>query len=499
MLLSTLTLALIQAGALPAPEWAGPRGAEAPASAPVERRSSRPTAAELGILLDLPAEIPGAPMTALIVGSSGPGAYEIVLDNTGTGYKEKFLLQLPPNPSRIAPSPLLVAFHKFGSSAQDIALNTTFEEECFDRNWFLVAPLGAAQQSFSSLASQLNTELVLDLLMDRLGAFIDRGRVYGVGFSMGAGNAMNFAARHVDPTRTMFAAVVNHTGGGSLSYTYDTQPANQPVLEFWFGGPPDDFPFEYARSSVFEVIDVAASPAFGPGLPGGGGVGGGGGGGGLPPATDPELVVLPYRDLIRNLTHVPLYFVRGKFEPTKSLVDQFDALADHFQRIGGTLTLELVPGVISHDWSTLDERKACDWLATFRLRLPDQALTIADRDDRYFHFEVVQDLAGAFTPFAWRIDGASNSLSVVRTANLRALGLHMEAAGLDPSRELSVVLATQDAEPDRLRLIGYPAAPAQVLRDGEVTGEWSYDAARRTLELSEVDGKRHLWQVMPGR
>ena len=195
----------------------------------------------------------------------GVGGFLVELQNSPTAFAEEFFVQLPPSPSKTTRSPLLVAFHKFGSTALDIPVNTDFEQECFNRNWFLVAPLGASPKSFSSISSQANTEVVIELMVDRFGAYIDSNRIYGVGFSMGGGNVMNYAARHVDPSRPMFAAIINHTGPVSLRQNYIEQPKNQFILDIWYGGSPDQFPFKYAALIGPDIFSVDTGGGIGPG------------------------------------------------------------------------------------------------------------------------------------------------------------------------------------------------------------------------------------------
>lgn len=475
------------------------------ALAPAVLADDSPTPEELGAILDDTVQLPGAPVRVELFAVSGPGAYEVVLTNTGTGYKEKFYVQLPPHPSSATPSPMLVAFHKFGSSAKDVTVNTTFEEECYARNWWLVAPLGAATKSFASIESQTNTELVLQLVVERAGAFVDRERVYGVGFSMGGSNALNFAARRLDPGGVMFAALVNHTGAASLAYTYVNEPGNQSVLEFWYGGPPEDFPFEYARSSILDLFELPGAPAGGPtGGGGGGGVGGGGGGGGTGggtggglPGNDPDLAARPHTDLARNLTHVPMRFVRGELDPLKNAVNQFDFAAEHLQRRGADVQVQIIPNVTQHLWSTLNEVATLDYLEKRSLTLPTGASTLADRDARYFWFDVEQEQAGAFTPFSWSVDVAANALELRETANLERVTVHVAEAGLDPAQPLAVLVGTVDGTSDEVVLLGYPTAPELVRRDGLATTDWVHHAPSGSLLLRELDGERHLWQVTP--
>jgi len=133
---------------------------------------------------------------------------------------------------------MLVIFHRYGVSHWDGFLHTDFYAEGRKRGWHVVGMLGAAQVNFASPESQQNTRVVLDWMLANYN--VDRARIYGVGFSMGGGSATSYAARHLDPAGSMFAALVDHTGSVSLQDTYDHErgpnwPFPQCALDVWFG------------------------------------------------------------------------------------------------------------------------------------------------------------------------------------------------------------------------------------------------------------------------
>ncbi len=449
---------------------------------------------EMERILGLEPVRPGDP--AVSVQKMGvSNTYTITLAQTGTGYKEKYLLQVPPHfgTDPKGPRPLLVAFHKFGSTVQDIPVNTSFEEECLDRGWFLVAPLGASTKSFSSLQSQINTELVLTHLKTRLGGAIDASRIYAVGFSMGANNALNFAARHLDQDGPMFAAIVDHSGAMSHPHSYVNNEANQFLFEFWFGGTPEQKRFEYLRSSMFDMVKVAESAAFG-GLPGTGGTGGTGG---VPIDNDGVWQVRKIDDLARNLTHVPLKVVRGQHDPNEHMVLQTDLFVRHFSGMGGKIDFEIVPGVFTHEWATLDQKGACDWLSQHSLNMPRAARTLADRDGTYFYFDVTQAESGSFSPFSWRVDSDANRLDLLETANIDRVSLRTRDAGLDPFQTIELNLGAFDGLGDEVVLRDIDLSPSIVLRDGVMDNSWKWNAMTKSLRIIESDGERHTWTIVP--
>jgi acetyl esterase/lipase len=126
-----------------------------------------------------------------------------------------------PDPSK--PRPLPVIFHKYGAGHLDGWVDTEFFQEGRRRGWHVVCMLAASGINFASPESQQSTEAVLDWM--RANYNIDPNRTYGVCFSMGGGSATSFAARQLDPSKTLFAGVVDHTGGIALTDSYAQESA----------------------------------------------------------------------------------------------------------------------------------------------------------------------------------------------------------------------------------------------------------------------------------
>lgn len=386
---------------------------------------------------------------------------------TGTGFKERALVY-EPSPPPAGPVPMLVVFHKFGSSHLDVDQNTTYIEEASKRGWYVVCPLGAEKMSFASLPSQGNIELVLDFMMG-LGQ-VDPARIYGVGFSMGGGAVASYTARHLDPNRPMIAALINHSGGVALNHTYLSDPPAQFIFDFWFGdgSPGSADPWEMNRSSVIDFN----------------------------PTT---LLVDDSQDFARNLLHTPMRIVRASNDPLAYLSTQSDVLDNHMKALGvvsGTAYGYYVLPFQGHDWSMLDEAGACDWLSQFTLQIPQSGRTLADRDGNWFHFDVQQQAAGQFTPFDWNVDPTTNSLGITHTANLQAITVDLLAFGLDPSMTFDVSVSTDDGLGDTVHLRDVPTAPSIVLRDSAPASNWSWSAGTQVLTLNEADGGAHDWRII---
>ena len=469
---------------LPAPDAANFTGPNVHKNAPPQSILSKPyfDGPGLGGEVDNPfggsngAAIPGMGIVAR--GRrvpDNPGLSEIVLNNTGSGWLEKFLLFVPTIPFDQR-APLLVVCHRFGVSHWDAYFNTTFFDEARTRGWFVIAPLGASQKSFSSLEGQINTQAALDWVTARFN--IDTNRIYGVGFSMGGGSVSSYAARHIDPSGVMFAAILNHTGGVSLSNTwaleYDDNDADDnipnpgdhlevpDILEYWYGGPPATRAFNYQRCSMIDLDPNNGSIGVG-------------------------------TDMSRNLSHVPVRDWMANNDPIQYLRTQTTAFDTHANSQNLNNTITIVDGSV-HNWSTLDDHAVCDWLSQFTLQIPRSGSTLADQDGTYFWFDVNQNAAGSFSPFSWQLDSVNNRISLYNTANLARVTLDVTAAGLQYTGVLKINMDTSDGTGDQVLLENVNTPPVAVTRDGlAASGTW--DPSAKTFLLNETDSALHMWRL----
>lgn len=407
--------------------------------------------------------------TQVPVGGYGPIApsaplADYLISIPGVG-NERFLFQ-ETNPS--TPRPLLVVFHRWGVSYYDALFNTRYFQEAWARGWYCVAPFGGNQTHFSSIPSQLRLEGVFDWIDARYP--IDRTRVYGVGFSMGGNAAGNYAARHLDPDQFNFSGIVSLSGALSHEDTYLSDPTAVQRFNELFGGPSQIAqPWQMQRSSLFSFDPFTQS-------------------------------TLPNTDLARNLLHISTAAFRATGD-IPYLMPQNDLLHQHMLSLGANPlqhSLTIVPTVpFFHAWNIANERNVCDWLRTKRLQLPSSGSTLADRGGRWIYFEVEQDVAGAFTPFDWDVQTATNVLSISKTRNLTHLKVHTIDAGIDRNSLLTVGLANSDGAPDLLTMLDWPIRPTEVLKDGLTTADWNHDGNTGELTLLENDSSPHVWTVVP--
>jgi len=392
-------------------------------------------------------------------------------DITGSGFAEEFIVFTPNVPKGVV-RPLLVPFHKYGVTQKDIVYNTPFLQECAKRGWFMLAPVSASGGHFMCDPGQKNTELAMDWMKANFS--IDMSKIYGVGFSMGGGMALNFAARHLDPKRWTFAAIVNHTGAVDIIDTYENDPASAFVFDFWYGqGSPGTANYDKMRRASLIEWDPSSQQ------------------------------INPKTDLARNLDHIPLKFVRATNDPLADLVVQHDRLDAHLQAMGRvpgpSYSYEIKPGN-DHVWATLDYTAACDWLSQWSLNLPTEQRTLAATGGYYYDFLVMQTNGSLMTPFTWEVDTFNNAFRLSETANMAQLVVFLQDAGLDPTQQLTVTMSTDDGLQNKVLLKGFATKPTSVSRDGMVLPEthWSYAAAAGLVTITEWDGTSvHTFTIQP--
>jgi len=413
----------------------------------------------------------GGPQVVLLGRLEG-NVYSLRITGTGTGWDEDFLLGIPPYP--LEPAPLLVLFHQYSASERDTYIKTEFFKEAMVRGWYVVAPLGAHQENFGIDYSQRNTEVCLDWVTDYFGGALDSERVYGAGYSMGAGGLMAYAARHVDSTGVRFAAVLNHTGTLSVADLYarcpNTTLFDHPLM---FGGGPATNEIGYQRASVMHVwpqndeIDLDA-------------------------------------DFARNLHQVYIESWYSKFDSTCRLIFQ-NLLFNRYLHAPLYLDQRFTSNVVEfptnqHSWGLLDESRILDTFERIRLQ-PNQGTTdvLADREARYHDIGVLQQTADVLSPFRFNCQPEENRIFLDRMENITRLVIHAEDADLEPRRPLRVVLGpTPGAQPIEVAITDYRTLPTSVLLGNQSTTWWTYDPAKKLIILQANNPNTYrTWTIVP--
>jgi len=393
--------------------------------------------------------------------------YHVEINNTGTAWTENFLLGIPPQ--RVPNTPLLVLFHSYSVSEWDCLANTSLFRDAMARGWYVCAPRGAHDVNYGIPYAQVNIEAALDFVTSLLP--IAEDRIYGVGFSMGGGTLSTYAARHHDPAHARFASIINHTGGISIANTfYNSADVSVFMNPLMFGDTPAALPFEYSQVSLID-LDFAT------------------------------LAVDPNTDMVRNLAHVPVLNQHADFDPLTYLIDQTVSVHNWMLAIPGMAAYLLTPNQSVHDWSTIDENAALDFLRTKRLQTPTTGThrVLADREATWFHFYVYQDAAGAFTPLRWTFDELANRLTIDETENLARVLVKSSSLGLDTAIDVEFVFGTQDGTGEVATITGYPLMPLEVQRNGvPMSTGWSYDPAAQSVTLTEsAPAGNPVWKIRP--
>lgn len=393
-----------------------------------------------------------------------PQRYRVNL-TPGTGFGERTWVQ---EVASSTPRPLLVVFHRFGVSEVDAIVTTRFFEEARRRQWHVVAPRSWGAIHFSSQTSKIHTRAVLDWATTNLD--VDDQRIYAVGFSMGGGAALNYAATNLGANEPRFAAVAALTPLLDLEHAYsvEVQPTRDSYDDIFGNGSLNSAdPYQMRRSGLFQLDTLLQQ-------------------------------VVPGTDLARNLAHTNVFNLRASSD-IPYLMTQYDVFVAHLAGLPLVTAQHTssVTNFVGHSWDAFDERIVCDWLRLFQLQTPTSGNTLADADRAYFHFDVRQDVSSAFSPFSWNLDSANNSFTLSATANLRSLRVRTLAAGLSNTAPLTVTLSAADGFADEVILTDLALAPTQVLRDGVPSASWLHNSLSGELTLLETDPAQHVWVVTP--
>ena len=462
-------------------------------AAPVQLRSSAASVAWVQRIAV------NAPAGGLV--NSGFTSWLLRLTVPATGAEEVFTLHVPGTPLGV-PRPLLVGFHGFGVSHLDFSyFNTDFIQVAASRDWLVLAPAqfnpatGTWDNSWASAASQLHVEALLDYVMSHWS--VDLDRIYGVGFSMGGGNALSYAARHRDRDLGAFAAVINHTGSVCISDVYANNPPSatcnpgdlnpvQAEMRDTFGTPPPSF--AYQRSSL---IDLDANGQL---------IAGG-------------------RHMAVNLADVPVRTHYSNLDAIGYLREQsisFHGFLQPRPEMSSSLIVETQSVCPSgscyapseHCWDILDPTAACDWLSLQTLEAaPPRGELLADRDARWGGLDVELHEQGSFGAAAYDFSSFPPTVQLLGRENLRRVTADLEAYGLDPDAGFDLVTSGADSLGTEFVFSDVSAPPLQVTRGtvavaqvcplpvGTKPPAWCYDAATRELRIWEGGAGSVSWRI----
>lgn len=403
----------------------------------------------------------------------GEGEYLIEVPVEGEPLPEIGLLGIPPDGQSPGLKPLLVFYHSFSATPNQVA-ETGFLTEAASRGWYLWSagsrqPGSVRDVNYGSVESQVFTAAGIDFVLDTYP--IDKTRIYGVGFSMGGAQCMSYAARHMIPSKGMFAALVNHTGSIDQSDTWRSlsSPPVLTIIESIFGGTPADEPFAYRSASILELDEFT-------GL--------------WDPAGTHQAI---------NLLHTPTQIWWAQLDPNRYLVNQTEQHLDFLTAKQGTAFEAFPVPVGGHEWDLLPYGEVCDWFAQKQLTIPLEGTVIADRDTRWLWFDVTGIQAETFGTFSYAVDLVNRVIELRDTEGLEGIRTNLVQwnGGSTFALPLTVKLSAEDVG-DTIILRGVSNFPLAVTRDGvpQVSG-WSYDSFTQELTLTELETGPHSWVFLP--
>ncbi len=243
-----------------------------------------------------------------------------------------FSFQIPENYTGDEAVPLLVAFHQWGGN-QNSNYFTQFDEECNTRGWFMMSPFGGSNNNYHHQGAQFYTQQAILWMMENFA--IDADRIYLVGGSMGGAGGAIYANNHLDPDFPMVAATASGSGILDCERRYWEMDGNNSMIE-WFGGSPEDSPFEYHRNSAVFLMDSTQSMHY-------------------------------------NLQHVPLYLDFSVNEEHRyHAEDLYNLILGYNQN----MWIETEPGT-GHGYAVMDDAHVCDWLSDFTVVRDPASVNVA--------------------------------------------------------------------------------------------------------------------------
>ncbi len=233
-----------------------------------------------------------------------------------------FSYQIPFNYLGVEPVPLLVAFHQWGGN-ENSSYFTEFDEEANLRGWIFLSPYGGSPNNYNHQMAQEFVEWAIIWLQNNY--LIDSNRIYMVGGSMGGAAGAIYANNHLDPNYPMIAATASGSGILDCERRYYEMDGNNSMIQ-WFGGTPEEVPFEYHRNSAVYFADSTQSMHL-------------------------------------NLQYTPLYLDFGASEPHRyHAEDLYNLLLGYNEN----MWIESNPSG-GHGFSIMDENHTCNWLEQFEL------------------------------------------------------------------------------------------------------------------------------------
>lgn len=403
---------------------------------------------------------------------TGTAPVSAILDKsyTGTGFHEHYTYQVPPgyDPDGL-PIPMVIAYHGFGSSAASVSTQTLLDELCALRGWFYLSVTGVDDQLFGTDVAQRNVDAIIRYILDEYA--IDADRLYMVGFSMGAGVTVNYAATHRDPDDIMIAAVGLVSGAYDWAMTYTADPAVQGWMlnPYNFGASPTDDPFAYQRSSGLHH-DMGSYPP-------------------LPAVLSAEL------SFAWNLEGIPAWVSWDEGDTLIYLPDQSEQLASLLQARGDELVIRPVTGTVNpadglpatHSWAVMDPFQLFHFFDGRTVeRRPETLDVMLDEDASISFVEAAQEVPGGFTRLTAAVDPEAKTIALEDSQNLGGVVFNMDSSGLADVWPVEVSVVASEAHELALTIQDDADLPGYLVEipSGILVGGSEWDAVTRSLTVT---------------
>lgn len=463
-----------------------------------------------------------------------------VPDPTGGVEPETYRIWGPSQPC--TKRPLLVLFHSGATATRYDEYDNpdTWDDydiitEAVDRGWFVLMHDGGmvpchGYSTYGNEAFQRHTEAVIADALSR--HKISRNKIYGYGFSSGAGEALAYAARHRDPKGDggYFAAVISASGHvaeplkGALSGNY--------IGGCIFGSSYCNSPFAWQRASILDAeIEVHSTLNCGdPNWMG--------------PLTVDDIDY--WTSQAHNIGYLPvqMFYSDGETGNTLQEVNQYYELwlnthyppsvdrIHEFDCVAGSPCASTppdcdpappsTPGTAPHQWDTVCADLALDYFTgktrSGHLRgLDHGVLLCAESNRRYDHFTPTLtsiDGNGNVTDFGrivWSIPSENEvafakatgvATSADRAHNLATIRIHTD--GFTPFDTTSGVFAVHTTYPVQIVVEGYSSAPLAIYGTDALTqvtwllllgNDYTWDAGAQTITFNAPAGS-YAWSIV---
>ncbi len=337
-----------------------------------------------------------------------------------------FAYQLPLGYTGEELLPLAVCFHHWNGSEQS-CFGTEFDDEAYIRGWLFLSPWGGSGNHYHHQGSQALTEQEILWMMEHFP--IDSQRIYMIGGSMGGGGGLIYSNNHLDPEKPMVAAAVSGSGILDCERRWDEMDGNNSMLE-WFGGSPDQVPFEYHRNSAVFFEE-------------------------------------PDQSMHLNLQYLPLYLDFAPDEPHRFHAEDLDSLLTGYNP---DIWIETDPEG-GHGWSALDAVHACDWLSGFTLVSDPNDINVnLDEESRAYWAEAGGQIASDDF-IRIHAQRSNRDYAILEFDNALRLSFHLETQDISGQ---TVTVNNQTDSGIRFGLdMPNPLYISEILIDGEITQSWS--------------------------